>query len=156
MTGSQVVTLEDAMMDCTIQVSLRKASTVNCTCDTRHVTITSKLSHRAPIIACISRRNCQSTRMPQRYDPLSQDDDSPIRDTELEDSDSLRAGLLPRPAVYYEEGTFDAPSSEDEDESEVVEKNGPGSLNRAEHGNLSESEGELYVGGRKVCNTKCP
>jgi hypothetical protein len=61
--------------------------------------------------------------MPQRYDPLSQDDDSPIHDMELEDSDSLRAGLLPRPAVYYEEGPFETPSSEDEDESEVVEKN---------------------------------
>jgi dipeptidyl aminopeptidase len=86
--------------------------------------------------------------MPQQYDPLSQDDDSPIHDAELDNADPLRAGLLPRPTVYYEEGPFDAPSSDDEDESE---KNGPGSLNRAEHGNLSESEGELYVGGRKVC-----
>ena len=87
--------------------------------------------------------------MPQQYDPLSQEDDSPIRDAELlDDADSQRVGLLPRPTVYYEEGPFDAPSSDDEDESE---KNDPGSLNRAEHGNLSESEGELYVGGRKVC-----
>jgi dipeptidyl aminopeptidase B len=89
--------------------------------------------------------------MPQQYDPLSQEDDSPIRDAELDNADSPRAGLLPRPAVYYEEGPFDAPSSDDEDE---LEKNGPGSLDRAEHGNLSESEGELYVGGRKVC-AKC-
>ena len=93
--------------------------------------------------------------MPQQYDPLSQEDDSLIRDAELDNADSLRTGLLPRPTVYYEEGPFDAPSSDDEDEPE---KNGPGSLNRAEHGNLLESEGELYVGGRKVCvkrSTRC-
>jgi hypothetical protein len=71
--------------------------------------------------------------------------------TRNDNADSLHARLLPRPAVYYEEGPFDAPSSDDEDESE---RNGLGSLNRAEHGNLSESEGELYVGGRKVC-AKC-
>ena len=86
--------------------------------------------------------------MPQQYDPLSQEDDSPIRDAEIDSGDSLREGLLPRPAVYYEDGPFDAPSSDDEDEPE---KNGAGSLNRAEHGNLLESEGELHVGGRKVC-----
>ncbi len=96
-----------------------------------------------------SRQDQGKTRMPQQYDPLSQEDDSPIRDTELDNADPQRAGLIPRPAVYYGEGPFDAPSSEDEDESE---KNGPGSLNRAEHGNLLGSEGELYVGGRKVCN----
>ncbi|KAF8493019.1 dipeptidyl aminopeptidase [Russula emetica] len=84
--------------------------------------------------------------MPQQYDPLSQEDDSPIHDAELDNAESLRVGLLPRPTVYYEEGPFDAPSSDDEDESE---KNGPGSLNHAEHGNLLESEGELHVGGRK-------
>jgi hypothetical protein len=89
--------------------------------------------------------------MPQQYDPLSQEDDSPIRDAELDNASSLRGGFLPRPTVYYEEGPFDAPSSDDEDEPE---KDGPGSLNRAEHGNLLESEGELHVGGRKVC-AKC-
>lgn len=87
--------------------------------------------------------------MPQQYDPLSQEDDSPIRDAELDDTDSLHAGLLPRPTVYYGEGPFDAPSSDEEDE--VAEKDGPGSLNRAEHGNLLGSDDSLHVGGRKVC-----
>lgn len=91
--------------------------------------------------------------MPQQYDPLSQEDDS-IRDVEPESADSLHAGLLPRPAVYYGEGPFNAPSSDEEDE--VAEKDGTGSPNRAEHGNLLGSElvddDRLYVGGRrKVC-----
>jgi dipeptidyl aminopeptidase len=91
--------------------------------------------------------------MPQQYDPLSQEDDSPIRDADIDNADSLHAGLLPRPTVYYGEGPFNAPSSDEEDESEVAEKDGPGSLNRAEHGNLLGSElgdDSLYVGGRKV------
>jgi len=92
--------------------------------------------------------------MPQQYDPLSQEDDSPLRDAELNDADSQRVGLLSRPTVYYEDGPFDAPSSDDEDEPE---KNDPASLNRAD-GNSLESEGKLYVGGRKVCakcSTRC-
>ena len=90
--------------------------------------------------------------MPQQYDPLSQEDDS-IRDVELENADSVRAGLLPRPAVYYEEGPFNAPSSDEEDE--VAEKDGPGLPNRAQRGTLFGAElvddDRLYVGGRKVC-----
>jgi dipeptidyl aminopeptidase len=93
--------------------------------------------------------------MPQQYDPLSQEDDSPIRDVELDDVDSLHAGLLPRPAVYYGDGPFNAPSSDEEDESEVAEKDGPGSLNRAEHGHLlglDSTDDSLHVGGRRqVC-----
>jgi dipeptidyl aminopeptidase B len=91
--------------------------------------------------------------MPQQYDPLSQEDDS-IRDVELENTDSVRAGLLPRPAVYYGEGPFNAPSSDEEDE--VAEKEGPGSTNRAQHGSFLGAEfvddDRLYVGGRKVCS----
>ena len=90
--------------------------------------------------------------MPQQYDPLSQEDDS-IRDLGLENAGSVRAGLFPRPAVYYEEGPFNAPSSDEEDE--VAEKDGPGSSNRAQHGNFLGAEladdDRLYVGGRKVC-----
>lgn len=91
--------------------------------------------------------------MPQQYDPLSQEDDSPIRDADTDNADSLREGLLPRPAVYYGEGPFNAPSSDEEDESEVAEKDGPGSLNRAEHGNFLGSglaDDSLHVGGQKV------
>ncbi|KAH9991150.1 dipeptidyl peptidase IV N-terminal region-domain-containing protein [Russula vinacea] len=90
--------------------------------------------------------------MPQQYDPLSQEDDSPIRDADIDNADSLREGLLPRPAVYYGEGPFNAPSSDEEDESEVAEKDGPGSLNRAEHGNFlgsGSADDSLHVGGQK-------
>jgi hypothetical protein len=83
--------------------------------------------------------------MPQQYDPLSQEDDS--------HTDTPRAGLIPRPAVYYGEGPFDAPSSEDEDEDEVTEKDTSASLNRAEGGGQFRShfsDGGLYVGRQKV------
>ena len=65
-------------------------------------------------------------------------------------------GLLPRPAIYYGDGQFNAPSSEEEDEDEEGEKAGMGPLNRAEHGSLLLGSGladsGLYVGGaaRKV------
>ncbi|KAH9986684.1 dipeptidyl peptidase IV N-terminal region-domain-containing protein [Russula compacta] len=90
--------------------------------------------------------------MPQQYDPLSQEDDSPVDDVETDDVDSQRAGLLPRPAIYYGDGPFNAPSSDEEDEVEVAEKDGAASLRRAEHGSLLGSQSAdngLYVGGRK-------
>jgi dipeptidyl aminopeptidase len=89
--------------------------------------------------------------MPQQYDPLSQEDDSHLVDADQDDVDSPRAGLLPRPAIYYGEGPFNAPSSDEEDEVEEVEKvgGGMGPLNRAEHGSRLVDSG-LYVGGRKV------
>jgi hypothetical protein len=88
--------------------------------------------------------------MPQQYDPLSQEDDSHIHLSEIHENDSPRAGLLPRPAVYYGEGPFDVPSSDDEDEGqdEVTGKYASASLNRAESGRLSG----LHLGGQKVCN----
>ena len=89
--------------------------------------------------------------MPQHYDPLSQEeDDGPIGDAEADNGDSSQTGLLPRPAIYYGEGPFNAPSS---DEEEEVEKVGTGPLDRAEHGSLLGSglaDSGLYVGGRKV------
>jgi dipeptidyl aminopeptidase len=90
--------------------------------------------------------------MPQQYDPLSQEDDSQI----VDDSPHVGVGLLPRPAIYYGDGQFNAPSSEEEDEVEEVEKAGMGPLNRAEHGSLllgsGLTDGGLYAGGaaRKV------
>jgi len=92
--------------------------------------------------------------MPQHYDPLSQEDDSHIVDVDFDKVDSPRTSLLPRPAVYYGEGSFDAPSSDEEDDVEVAEKSGTGSHNRAENGSLlglELTDNELYVGGRKVC-----
>jgi hypothetical protein len=83
--------------------------------------------------------------MPQEYDPLSQEDDS--------HTDIPRAGIIPRPAVYYGEGPFDPPSSEDEDEDEVTEKDASASLNRAEGGGQFRShfsDDGLYVGRQKV------
>jgi dipeptidyl aminopeptidase B len=91
--------------------------------------------------------------MPLHYDPLSQEDDSHIQDTEIENTDSTRAGPLPRPAVYYGDGPFDAPSSDDEDVDVVTEKDAPGPLNRAENGSMFRShfaDNGLYVGGQKV------
>jgi dipeptidyl aminopeptidase len=89
--------------------------------------------------------------MPQHYDPLSQEeDDGIIGDAEADNGDSFQTGLLPRPAIYYGEGPFNAPSS---DEEEEVEKVGMGQLDRAEHGSLLGSglaDSGLYVGGRKV------
>lgn len=89
--------------------------------------------------------------MPQQYDPLSQEeDDGPMGHAEADNGDSSHTGLLPRPAIYYGEGPFNAPSSDEEDE---VEKVGIGQLDRAEHGSLLGSglaDSGLYVGGRKV------
>ena len=94
--------------------------------------------------------------MPQQYDPLSQEDDSHIDDAEPDSADrddSPRTELLPagpRPAIYYGEGPFNAPSSDEEDEEGEAEKAGIGSLDRAEHGGLLGSgglaDGGLYVG----------
>ena len=89
--------------------------------------------------------------MPQQYDPLSQEeDDGPMGHPETDNGDSSHTGLLPRPAIYYGEGPFNAPSSDEEDE---VEKVGIGQLDRAEHGSLLGSglaDSGLYVGRRKV------
>ena len=92
--------------------------------------------------------------MPQSYDPLSQEDDTHIDDPEIQNTDSPHAGLLPRPTVYYGDGPFSAPSSDDEDEDEVTEKDPSGSLNRVENGGLFRSQlghNGLHVGGQKVC-----
>ncbi|KAI0258657.1 dipeptidyl aminopeptidase [Gloeopeniophorella convolvens] len=91
--------------------------------------------------------------MPPQYDPLSQEEEDDIRNDSVQtgQADAARAALLTRPAVYYEEGPFDPPSSDD-DEDEMVEKEGAGSLSRAEHGGLLDSvpiAPGLYVGGRK-------
>jgi len=87
--------------------------------------------------------------MPQQYDPLSQEeDDGPIVDAEADNGDPSHTGLLPRPVIYYGEGPFNAPSSDEEEEVEKV-----GQLDRAEHGSLLGSglaDSGLYVGGRKV------
>jgi hypothetical protein len=96
--------------------------------------------------------------MPQQYDPLSQEDDSPIVDADMHHIDSPRRGLLPRPGIYYGDGPFNAPSSDEEDEVGEGEKAETGPLNRAEHGGLMLgsrlADSGLYVGGRKVRQTQ--
>jgi hypothetical protein len=94
--------------------------------------------------------------MPQQYDPLSQEDDSQLVDAETDNvDDSPRMGLLPRPTIYYGDGPFNAPSSEEEDEDEEGEKTGMGPLDRAEHGSLpllgsGLADSGLFGRGRKV------
>ena len=89
--------------------------------------------------------------MPPRYDPLTQEDDSALDDHEILRNSAVRAGFLPRPTVYYGEGPFDVPSSDD-DEDAIIEKDRTNPLNSAEHGDLldpgSVTNG-LYVGGQK-------
>lgn len=87
--------------------------------------------------------------MPPQYDPLTQEDDSPIDDDDITHNNAAHGGIIPRPAVYYGEGPFDAPSSDD-DEDAIIEKDRTNPLNRAEHGDLPGSlDSGLYVGGPK-------
>lgn len=90
--------------------------------------------------------------MPPQYDPLTQEDDSPLDGDEILHNNETRGGLFPRPAIYYGEGPFDAPSSDD-DEDAGTEKDITNPLNRAEHGVLLDpgsADSGLFVGGQKV------
>lgn len=53
-----------------------------------------------------------------------------------------------RPAIYYGEGPFSPPSSDDEDDYAKEVDNDPNSIIRFEIGNGDDEE-ELLVGGRK-------
>ncbi len=90
--------------------------------------------------------------MPPQYDPLTQEDDSPLDGDGIQHNNTARAGLYPRPAIYYGEGPFDAPSSDDDDDA-ITEKDRSNPLNCAEHGDLQDpgsADNGLYVGGQKV------
>jgi len=92
--------------------------------------------------------------MPPRYDPLTQEDDSQLDGDQILHNDLARATFFPRPAIYYGDGPFDAPSSDD-DEDAITEKDCTTPLNRAEHGDLVDPgsiDDGLYVGGHKVCS----
>ncbi|KAH8989460.1 dipeptidyl aminopeptidase [Lactarius akahatsu] len=89
--------------------------------------------------------------MPPQYDPLTQEDDNPLDGDGTHNINATRGGLFPRPAVYYGEGPFDAPSSDDDDDA-ITEKDRTNPLNRAEHGELLDpgsGDNGLYVGGQK-------
>lgn len=55
----------------------------------------------------------------------------------------------PRPAMYYGEGEFDPPSSDDEEDSAFIEKGKGGEGER--DGAALEEDGELVVGGKVRC-----
>ncbi|KAI0047150.1 dipeptidyl aminopeptidase [Auriscalpium vulgare] len=81
------------------------------------------------------------------YDPLAQEDDE-HDDVTL---NAASSASLPRPAVYYGDGPFDPPSSDDESE-EYIEKPGSRSPGAAEFGRTPEEEAiaaGLYVGRRR-------
>lgn len=88
---------------------------------------------------------------PSAYGPLSQEDDQ----EDVDAASITRAsghGLLPRPPVYYGEGPFDPPSSDDESE-ELLSKPEAGSDGLAERGQIMANEvgsSGLYVGRRRV------
>ena len=90
--------------------------------------------------------------MPPQYDPLTQEDDTLLDGDRIQhNNNTTRGGLFPRPPIYYGEGPFDAPSSDDEDA--ITEKDPTNPLNRAEHGvllNPGSVDSGLYVGGQKV------
>ena len=88
--------------------------------------------------------------MPPRYDPLTQEDDSQLDGDQILHNDLARATFFPRPAIYYGDGLFDVPSSDD-DEDVITEKDRTTLLNRAEHGDLGSIDDGLYVGSHKVC-----
>jgi dipeptidyl aminopeptidase len=90
--------------------------------------------------------------MPPQYDPLTQEDDTTLDDDGIQQINTARGGLYSRPEIYYGEGPFDAPSSDD-DEDAITEKDRRDQLNRAEHGvllNPGSVDSGLYVGGQKV------
>ncbi|KAH9055740.1 dipeptidyl aminopeptidase [Lactarius vividus] len=73
--------------------------------------------------------------MPPQYDPLTQEDESPLDGDGNHHNNATRGGLFPRPAVYYGEGP---------------DRTNP--LNRVENGDLLDSgsgDNGLYVGGQK-------
>ncbi|KAI9440877.1 dipeptidyl aminopeptidase [Lactarius indigo] len=87
--------------------------------------------------------------MPPQYDPLTQEDDSPLDGDQAHHNNVTRGDLFPRPAVYYGEGPFDAPSSDDDDDDAITEKDRTNPLNRAENGDLLDpgsGDNGLYVG----------
>ncbi|ETW78834.1 dipeptidyl aminopeptidase [Heterobasidion irregulare TC 32-1] len=87
---------------------------------------------------------------PSAYGPLAQEDDR----EDVDVASMTRAsghGLLPRPPVYYGEGPFDPPSSDDESE-ELLSKQEAGSDGLAERGQIMANEvgsSGLYVGRRR-------
>lgn len=79
---------------------------------------------------------------PPEYQPLPHDGGDP------EDSEHYPP-QQPRPAMYYGEGEFDPPSSDDEEDSAFIEKQKGGEGER--DGAALEEDGELIVGGKVRC-----
>lgn len=82
------------------------------------------------------------------YEPLAHDEPS------QESSGTFQTNpyepVSVRPHIYYGDGPFDAPSSDEEDE--LLEKP-PASPDAAErNGSALADEGPLRLGGKQVCN----
>jgi hypothetical protein len=77
------------------------------------------------------------------YEPLNASEDA----EEYVNQPQIRSRPS-RPAVYYDEGPFSPPSSDDEDDYAKEVDNGPNGTVRYELGN-GEDEEELVVGGYK-------
>ena len=77
------------------------------------------------------------------YEPLNVSND----DEEYIDQPQIRS-VQSRPAIYYGEGPFSPPSSDDEDDYAKEVDNDPTSIVGFEIGNGDDEE-ELLVGGRR-------
>lgn len=87
--------------------------------------------------------------MPAEYSPVRQDDghedDSPV-------NAKFHAESI-KPVTYYDEGEFDPPSSDDEEETfleKSLSRKSPGDAERLGDGGV-EDDGELVVGGQVLC-----
>jgi len=77
------------------------------------------------------------------YEPLNTSNDAE------DDVDQPQIRSVPsRPAIYYGEGPFSPPSSDDEDDYAKESDNDPNGTMRFEFGNGDDEE-ELFIGGRR-------
>ena len=81
----------------------------------------------------------------QGYDPLSQEGDHDL--TEPYNSDARSSDSHIRPAVYYGEGPFDPPSSDDEEGHLLEAKDPPGLVGT---GGEDPIESDFIGGSQKV------
>ncbi|KAI0820257.1 dipeptidyl aminopeptidase [Trametes gibbosa] len=78
--------------------------------------------------------------MPTTYEPLQRDEDDVFYSGPS--SSAVPLPIPVKPEVYYDEGPFDPPSSDDESDSFLAKEQG-------RSGHIIEAEGDLVVGSRK-------
>ncbi|KAA1470272.1 dipeptidyl aminopeptidase [Dentipellis sp. KUC8613] len=89
---------------------------------------------------------------PAEYNPLQQDEENDANSGDVTDTITRSAQRQPRPAVYYEDGPFDPPSSDDESDVLLEKPLTRRTAGDAERGRTVEEEAEdagLIVGGRR-------